>query len=207
MISDRLIESWVLVEELLNPRIIPSKQKWPAEPVFANNDAGYIFQMVCLIDQKLRRRGTEDAVVAGARDPCLQIFTLFFVGSGDLIHRQLTATDTWATLFLPFATTIATFETVVFATSNTDMSSPTPAPSGRVLATSALKRAGLIDRDEVMRDASAENPGGRKGVSKIRSHRPRPVDIFKDHQPGHARPSTVNIIPYSLSLLQPIFTA
>ncbi|KAL4064487.1 hypothetical protein J3A83DRAFT_4360985 [Scleroderma citrinum] len=70
-------------------------------------------------------------------------------------------------------------------------SSPTPAPSGRTLASSALKRAGLIDRDEHMRDVSAETPGGRKGISKIRSHRPRPVDIFKDHQPGHTRSSTL----------------
>ncbi|KAI6108192.1 hypothetical protein F5141DRAFT_1203576 [Pisolithus sp. B1] len=48
-------------------------------------------------------------------------------------------------------------------------SSPTPAPGGRKLATSALKSAGLIDRDEHMRDVSSENPGGRKGISKIRS--------------------------------------
>ncbi|KAI6155073.1 hypothetical protein BKA82DRAFT_996758 [Pisolithus tinctorius] len=65
-------------------------------------------------------------------------------------------------------------------------SSPTPAPGGRKLAASALKSAGLIDRDEHMRDVSSENPGGRKGISKIRSHRPRPMDIFRD-QPGHSR--------------------
>ncbi|KAI6120024.1 hypothetical protein EDD16DRAFT_1578909 [Pisolithus croceorrhizus] len=69
-------------------------------------------------------------------------------------------------------------------------SSPTPAPGGRKLATSALKSAGLIDRDEHMRDVSSENPGGRKGISKIRSHRPRPMDIFKD-QPGHSRATTL----------------
>ncbi|KAH7884498.1 hypothetical protein F5I97DRAFT_1812991 [Phlebopus sp. FC_14] len=68
-------------------------------------------------------------------------------------------------------------------------SSPTPAPGNRSLATTALKSAGLIDRDERMKDVSSERPGGKKVTSKIRSHRTRPIDIFKDHQPGPSRAS------------------
>ncbi|EIW83907.1 NTF2-like protein [Coniophora puteana RWD-64-598 SS2] len=65
-------------------------------------------------------------------------------------------------------------------------STPAATPSGsRTLANTALKGAGLIDRDERMRDVS-DKPGGRKGISKIRSHRPRPIDAFKD-QPGPSR--------------------
>ncbi|KAF9231003.1 hypothetical protein BU15DRAFT_91000 [Melanogaster broomeanus] len=66
-------------------------------------------------------------------------------------------------------------------------SSATPASGSRPLATSALKRAGLIDKDERMKDVTRDKPGGRKGVSKIRSHRPRPIDAFKDHQAGTSR--------------------
>ncbi|KIJ67053.1 hypothetical protein HYDPIDRAFT_128640 [Hydnomerulius pinastri MD-312] len=67
-------------------------------------------------------------------------------------------------------------------------SSPTPASGSRTFASSALKSAGLIDKDERMKDISGDKPGGRKGVSKIRSHRARPIDIFKD-QPGPSRAS------------------
>ncbi|KAG6331184.1 hypothetical protein ID866_7905 [Astraeus odoratus] len=70
-------------------------------------------------------------------------------------------------------------------------SSATVAPNGRTLAASTLKSVGLIDRDEQMRDVPSDNPGGRKGISKIRPHRPRPMDIFKEHQPGHSRASTL----------------
>lgn len=58
-------------------------------------------------------------------------------------------------------------------------SSPTPAPGSRAIASSALRSAGLIDRDAPMRDLT-DNPGGRKGSSKIRGHRPREIDAFKD---------------------------
>ncbi|EGN98717.1 hypothetical protein SERLA73DRAFT_181326 [Serpula lacrymans var. lacrymans S7.3] len=68
-------------------------------------------------------------------------------------------------------------------------SSPTPAPGSRTLAANALKGAGLIDRDERMRDIS-DKPGGRKGSSKIRSHRSRPIDVFKE-QPSTNRPSSM----------------
>ncbi|TFK35547.1 hypothetical protein BDQ12DRAFT_725837 [Crucibulum laeve] len=56
-------------------------------------------------------------------------------------------------------------------------SSPTPAPGSRALASTALRNAGLIDRDATMRDVS-DKPGGRKGSSKIRSHRNRPMDAI-----------------------------
>lgn len=56
-------------------------------------------------------------------------------------------------------------------------SSPTPAPGSRAIAASALRSAGLIDRDAQMRDV-ADKPGGRKGSSKIRSHRPRVADAL-----------------------------
>ncbi|KAG6888995.1 hypothetical protein C0992_006816 [Termitomyces sp. T32_za158] len=57
-------------------------------------------------------------------------------------------------------------------------SSPTPAPGSRAIATNALRNAGLIgaDRDATMRDAT-DKPGGRKASSRIRSHRPRVIDI------------------------------
>jgi nuclear RNA export factor len=59
--------------------------------------------------------------------------------------------------------------------------SPTPAPSAKSLAATALRSAGLIDKDAQMRDAS-ENPGGRKG--KIRSGRTRLPEIAKDKLMG-----------------------
>lgn len=84
-------------------------------------------------------------------------------------------------------------------------SSPTTATGSRALATNALRSAGLIDKDERMKDVSADKPGGRKGVSKIRSHRPRPIDAFKDHQAGPSKTSMVNKRPaFSVSFY--IFT-
>lgn len=68
-------------------------------------------------------------------------------------------------------------------------SSPTPAPGSRTLASNALRNAGLIDRDAKMRDAT-DKPGGRKGSSKARSHRTRPIDVYKDSGPS----KSVNII-------------
>ncbi|KAG1843532.1 hypothetical protein C8R48DRAFT_736712 [Suillus tomentosus] len=63
-------------------------------------------------------------------------------------------------------------------------SSPT---SSRTLATTTLKGAGLIDSDTRMRDATVDKPGGRKGASKIRTHRTRPIDAYKEpHGPGRA---------------------
>ncbi|TFK46129.1 NTF2-like protein [Heliocybe sulcata] len=61
----------------------------------------------------------------------------------------------------------------------------------RAIASSALRGAGLIDRDERMRDAS-DKPGGRKGASKHRAHRPRPIDAYKDHTPGPSRTSMLS---------------
>lgn len=58
-------------------------------------------------------------------------------------------------------------------------SSPTPAPGSRAIASNALRNAGLIDRDAQMRDLT-DKPGGRKGSSKIRGHKPRAIDAFKD---------------------------
>ncbi|KAI3615783.1 mrna export receptor mex67 [Moniliophthora roreri] len=62
-------------------------------------------------------------------------------------------------------------------------SSPTPAPGSRTLASKALRKAGLIDQDAQMRDAT-DKPGGRKGSSRIRSHRPRAIDAYKDSGPS-----------------------
>jgi len=68
----------------------------------------------------------------------------------------------------------------------------TSSPSGSsVLANTALRKAGLMDRDERMRDTS-DKPGGRKGLSKPRSHRPRLIDTIKG-QPGPSRNAMVNI--------------
>ncbi|PSR72948.1 hypothetical protein PHLCEN_2v11185 [Hermanssonia centrifuga] len=67
------------------------------------------------------------------------------------------------------------------------LSSPTPPPGSRVIATNAFRKAGLMDHDERMRDAS-DKPGGRKGhqktnTHKVRSHRPRAAEavLGKDH--------------------------
>ncbi|KAF5392214.1 hypothetical protein D9757_001432 [Collybiopsis confluens] len=57
-------------------------------------------------------------------------------------------------------------------------SSPTPAPGSRALASNALRNAGLMDRDANMKDLT-DKPGGRKGSGKTRSHRPRPIDAYK----------------------------
>jgi nuclear RNA export factor len=59
------------------------------------------------------------------------------------------------------------------------------------LVNTALRKAGLMDRDERMRDAS-DKPGGRKGFPKPRSHRPRLIDTIKG-QPGPTRNPMVNI--------------
>ena len=68
----------------------------------------------------------------------------------------------------------------------------TPSQSGStVLVNTALRKAGLMDRDERMRDAS-DKPGGRKGFPKSRPHRPRLIDTIKG-QPGPSRNSMVNI--------------
>ncbi|KAF9266467.1 NTF2-like protein [Marasmius fiardii PR-910] len=58
-------------------------------------------------------------------------------------------------------------------------SSPTPAPGSRTIASRALRKAGLIEQDAQMSDAT-DKPGGRKGSSKIRSHRPRAIDAYKE---------------------------
>lgn len=71
-------------------------------------------------------------------------------------------------------------------------STPTPAPRTRNVATNALRGAGLMDRDQKMRDI-ADKPGGRKGSSKVRSHKQRPIDDYKDRSAGPSRISMVNI--------------
>ncbi|KAI0067186.1 NTF2-like protein [Artomyces pyxidatus] len=60
---------------------------------------------------------------------------------------------------------------------------PPPASGSRTLATNALRKAGLMDRDERMRDAS-DKPGGRKGSSKFRSHQPRLATALGKQQPA-----------------------
>lgn len=85
-------------------------------------------------------------------------------------------------------------------------SSPTTATGNRTLATNALRSAGLIDKDERMKDVSTDRPGGRKGVSKIRSHRPRPIDAFKDHQAGPSKAAMVNTRTYSTLLFMNLST-
>ncbi|KAJ3867011.1 hypothetical protein EV359DRAFT_35403 [Lentinula novae-zelandiae] len=70
-------------------------------------------------------------------------------------------------------------------------SSPTPAPGSRTLASNALRNAGLIDRDAKMRDAT-DKPGGRKGSSKARSHRTRPIDVYKDSGPSKSLSARLN---------------
>lgn len=68
----------------------------------------------------------------------------------------------------------------------------TPSSSGpSALVNTALRKAGLMDRDERMRDP-ADKPGGRKGHPKLRPHRPRLIDSIKG-QPGPSRNSMVNI--------------
>ena len=68
----------------------------------------------------------------------------------------------------------------------------TPSSSGpSALVNTALRNAGLMDRDERMRDAS-DKPGGRKGYVKARPHRPRLIDTIKG-QPGPSRNAMVNI--------------
>lgn len=73
--------------------------------------------------------------------------------------------------------------------STVQSSSPSPAPGSRTLASNALRNAGLMDRDAKMRDAT-DKPGGRKGSSKTRLHRPRAIDAYKDSGPS----KSVNII-------------
>ncbi|TFK62148.1 NTF2-like protein [Pluteus cervinus] len=62
-------------------------------------------------------------------------------------------------------------------------SSQTAAQGPRTIVGNALRGAGLIDRDTQMRDAT-DKPGGRKGISKMRSHRPRAADAYKDVGPS-----------------------
>lgn len=70
--------------------------------------------------------------------------------------------------------------------------STTTAEGGRNVAARALRNAGLMEQDARMRDAD-DKPGGRKGSSKLRSHRPRPIDSYKDQGTGPSRTSMVNI--------------
>jgi nuclear RNA export factor len=66
--------------------------------------------------------------------------------------------------------------------------------TGTRLAMSSLRKAGLLERDETMRDA-ADKPGGRKGATKTRSHRTRDIDMYKQERPGpSSRLPMVNIV-------------
>ncbi|EMD34096.1 hypothetical protein CERSUDRAFT_117603 [Gelatoporia subvermispora B] len=85
------------------------------------------------------------------------------------------------------------------------LSSPSPAPSGRSIAASALRRAGLMerDRDERMRDVS-DKPGGRKGTQKSRSrahpHRPRAIDAVTGKDlPGASNASRASMLANRLA--------
>jgi nuclear RNA export factor len=67
----------------------------------------------------------------------------------------------------------------------------TPSHSGSsALVNTVLRNAGLMDRDERMRD-TADKPGGRKGFQKSRPHRPRLIDSIKG-QPGPSRNSMLS---------------
>ncbi|KAI0322537.1 hypothetical protein OF83DRAFT_647408 [Amylostereum chailletii] len=59
----------------------------------------------------------------------------------------------------------------------------TPAPPRTF--SNALRRAGLMDRDQKMHDANDKH-AGKKGSNKFRSHRPRLIDTIKE-QPGSSR--------------------
>ncbi|KAI0635688.1 NTF2-like protein [Trametes polyzona] len=72
-------------------------------------------------------------------------------------------------------------------------SSPTPAPGSRAIAASALRKAGLIDQDAKMRDAS-EKPGRKGGVkqstrSRTHPHKPRAIEAVM----GKEQPSTKSL--------------
>lgn len=57
-----------------------------------------------------------------------------------------------------------------------------------------------MDRDERMRDTQ-DKPGGRKGSTKIRAHRQRPVDNYKDPAAG---PSRVSMLASRASSSEPL---
>ncbi|KAF9790387.1 hypothetical protein BJ322DRAFT_1036097 [Thelephora terrestris] len=76
----------------------------------------------------------------------------------------------------------------------------TTSSSSRNILTNALRGAGLMDRDERMRDIQ-DKPGGRKGSSKIRAHRQRPVDNYKDQASG---PSRVSMLTSRASSSEPL---
>jgi hypothetical protein len=72
------------------------------------------------------------------------------------------------------------------------LSTHSATPGSKAIATTALRSAGLMDRDAVMRD-STDNAGGRKG--RIRSTRTaRTLDVNMDRPLGSR---TVNIIAQS----------
>ena len=75
----------------------------------------------------------------------------------------------------------------------TMFSSPTPASGSRAIAANALRNAGLIDRDAQMLDAS-DNPGGRKGSSRARTHRARK----KESSGASARPVSSSFLMHVL---------
>ena len=87
------------------------------------------------------------------------------------------------------------------------LSSSAPPSGSRSLAANALRKAGLMDHDERMRDAT-DKPGGRKGhaksnVHKVRSsYRPRGADALLGKDAPGAGSSTRNMV--NSSLLSPL---
>lgn len=79
-------------------------------------------------------------------------------------------------------------------------STPTPASGSRTLATTTLRSAGLIDKDERMRDLT-DKPGGRKGQktthkSRSNHHRASAMDAIT----GKNLPGASTRIPMVSSL-------
>jgi hypothetical protein len=73
------------------------------------------------------------------------------------------------------------------------MSTASTSAGGQRLAASGLQRAGLLERDAVMRDAN-NKPGGRKGPTKTtRAHRTRDIDTYKQDRVTASRIPMVNI--------------
>ncbi|KAL4259591.1 NXF family protein [Pleurotus pulmonarius] len=71
------------------------------------------------------------------------------------------------------------------------------APGTTAVASSALRSAGLIDRDARMKDAT-EKPGGRKGISKLRPHRNRLVEALKEQPSSSSRTHPARSNPISI---------
>lgn len=69
-------------------------------------------------------------------------------------------------------------------------SSPTPVSGSRSIATSALRKAGLIDKDTPMRDGDKDRPGGKKFTPKSR-RRTRGTESAKEQTLGSSQRSVI----------------